>query len=359
MAQPASTPDPIPRRVLILSAAPALLLDIAGPAEVLTLAGQLRAVEKGGRGEVGRFAPLYDVAFHVVPTPGKPSTSAGLGLLSTATEGELLAWDALDTLIVAGGEGARNRAGDAAVQKLVRHLAPRSRRVVGVCTGSFILAAAGLLDGRRVTTHWRWCAELARRHPAVRVDPDPIYIRDGGVWTSAGVTAGMDLLLALVEDDHGHELSLAVARYLVVFLRRPGSQKQFSAALAAQTGPGERFGDLLAWMSENLHRPLSVEDLAEHARLSPRQFARAFREEVGATPALMLERLRVEAARRSLETGRAGLAAVVGACGFGTEETMRRAFLRQVGTPPGDYRDRFSSRPGVRIAVAAPEAIPL
>ncbi len=361
MAQPDPTPVPIHRRVLILSAAPALLLDIAGPAEVLTLAGQHRAVERGGSGEVGCFVPLYDVAFHVVPTPGKPSTTAGLGLLSTVTEGELLAWGALDTLVVAGGEGARNRAGDAAVQKLVRHLAPRARRVVGVCTGAFILAAAGLLDGRRATTHWRWCAELARRHPAVRVDPDPIYVHDG-VWTSAGVTAGMDLLLALVEDAHGHELSLAVARYLVMFLRRPGGQKQYSAALAAQAGPGDRFGDLLAWMSENLHRPLSVEDLAERARLSPRQFARAFREEIGVTPALMLERLRVEAARRSLEAGRAGLAAVVGACGFGTEETMRRAFLRQVGTPPGDYRDRFSSRnqidPGARTAVVAQEAMP-
>ena len=355
---PWPAPAQPPRRVLILAATPALLLDIAGPAEVLALAGQHRALEGGGNGDAGSFAPLYEVAFHVVAAPGKPSTSVGLGLLSTVTAGELRAWDALDTLVVAGGEGARNRAEDAAVQGIVRHLAPRSRRVVGVCTGAFILAAAGLLDGRRATTHWRWCAELARRYPAVRVDPEPIYVRDGGVWTSAGITAGMDLTLALVEDDHGHELSLAVARHLVMFLRRPGGQKQFSTALAAQAGTGNRFGELLAWMSENLHRPLSVEDLAERARLSPRQFARAFREEVGVTPALMLERLRVEAARRSLEAGRAGLAAVVGACGFGTEETMRRAFMRQVGTPPGGYRDRFSSRQSASIAVAAQDAIP-
>jgi len=357
-------PDPTeqPRRVLILAAAPALLLDIAGPAEVLALAGQLRAVARGGSGEVGGFAPLYEVALHIVPAaPGKPSTSAGLDLVSTATESDLLARDAgFDTLVVAGGEGARHRSEDAAVQRLVRHLAPRSHRVVGVCTGAFILAVAGLLEGRRVTTHWRWSAELARRHPGLRVDPDPIYVRDGDVWTSAGITAGMDLALALVEEDHGHALALAVARALVVFLRRPGGQKQFSAALAAQTGASSgRFSELLAWMSENLHRPrLSVDDLAEHAHLSPRQFARAFREEVGVTPARMLERLRVEAARRRLETGRAGLAAVVETSGFGTEETMRRAFLRQVGTPPGDYRDRFRPRAGAQIAVAAEEAFP-
>ncbi len=354
-------PDPAqPRRVVILTAAPALLLDSAGPAEVLALAGQFHAIGQGGSGEVGSFAPLYDVAFHIVPAQGKPSTSAGLELVSTASESELLACDALDTLIVAGGEGARNRAWDASVQRIVRHLAPRSRRVVGVCTGSFILAAAGFLEGRRVTTHWRWSAELARRHPGLRVDPDPIYIRDGSVWTSAGVTAGMDLALALVEDDHGHDLALAAARYLVLFLRRPGDQKQFSAVLSAQTGPTDRFGGLLAWMSENLHRPLSVEILAERACLSPRQFARAFHEEVGVTPARMLERLRVEAARRHLETGRAGLAAVVDACGFGTEETMRRAFLRHVGTPPGDYRDRFRPRAAIAahrlIATAAEEA---
>ena len=351
-------PDPVrPRRVLILAAAPAQLLDIAGPAEVLAMAGQLRAVERGGISEVGGFAPLYDTAFHLVAAPSKPGTSAGLDLVSTATESELLACASLDTLIVVGGEGARRRAGEAGVQRLVRHLAPRSRRVVGVCTGAFILAAAGLLEGRRVTTHWRWCAELARRHPGLRVDPDPIYVRDGGVWTSAGITAGMDLALALVEEDHGHSLALAVARALVMFLRRPGGQKQFSAALAAQTGPADRFGDLLAWMSENLHRPLSVETLAERARLSPRQFARAFREETGATPARMLERLRVEAARRSLEAGRAGLAAVAAACGFGTEETMRRAFLRQVGAPPGDYRDRFRPQAACRVPrITAEEA---
>lgn len=322
-----------PRRVVILGAAPVQLLDVAGPAEVLSQAGRLRG------------AALYETGLFLVPGEGLAPTSAGLALASTESEAALLACEALDTLVVVGGEGARNRADDARLQRLVRHLAPRARRVAGVCTGAFILAAAGLLDGRRVTTHWRWCDELARRHPRLRVEPEPIYVRDGDVWTSAGVTAGMDLLLALVEEDHGHALALAVARELVLFLRRPGDQKQFSTMLAAQTGPSSRLGGLLAWMAENLHRPLSVEALAEQACLSPRQFARVFREETGTTPARLLEQLRVEAARRRLEAGRAGLAAVVAGCGFRTEETMRRAFLRQVGASPGDYRDRFRRGP--------------
>ena len=357
-----AAPDPTQlRRVLILGAAPAQLLDIAGPAEVLAQAGRLRAANKGQPGGTGRFAPLYEVASFIVPGPGAPATTAGLDLRSTTTEAALLACPGLDTLVVVGGEGAQSRAGDAAVQRLVGHLAPRSRRVVGVCTGAFILAAAGLLDGRRATTHWRWCSELARRYPRVRVDAEPIYVRDGHVWTSAGVTAGMDLALALVEADHGHSLALAVARELVLFLRRPGDQKQFSTVLSAQTGPSARFGELLAWMAENLHRPLSVQALAAQACLSPRQFARVFHTETGQTPARLLEHLRVEAARQRLEAGRTGLQAVVAACGFGTEETMRRAFLRQVGASPGDYRDRFRREgacggpPGHRRPSAAAE----
>ncbi|MBR0647393.1 GlxA family transcriptional regulator [Plastoroseomonas hellenica] len=339
-----ATDDPAPaRRVLILGVAPVQLLDIAGPAEVLAQAGRQLARD-GARGE-----PPYAVSTIIVPGQGLAATSAGLDLPSTASEAQVLGWDAIDTLIVAGGEGARSRADDPSVQRLLRRLAPRARRIASVCTGAFILAAGGLLDGRRVTTHWRWCAELARRHPALTVDPEPIFIRDGTLWTSAGVTAGMDLLLALVEEDHGHALALAVARELVLFLRRPGDQKQFSTVLSAQTGPSARLGGLLAWIAENLHRPLPVEVLAARACLSPRQFARVFREETGMTPARLVEQLRVEAARQRLESGRAGLAAVVAACGFGTEETMRRAFLRQVGASPGDYRDRFRHAAPARI----------
>ena len=337
------TADPAPRRVVILGAAPVQLLDLAGPAEVLAQAGRLHAAGRGAP----EPTPLYDVACHVVAGPGLAQTSAGLAFHPMASEASLLGLELLDTLIVIGGEGARERGGDRRLQRLVRHLAPRAGRLVGVCTGTFILAAAGLLEGRRVTTHWRFCAELARRHPGLEVDPEPIFIRDGPLWTSAGVTAGMDLVLALVEEDHGHSLALAVARELVLFLRRPGDQKQFSSVLAAQSRGGSRLGALLAWLPGNLHRPLPVEAMAERACLSPRQFARVFREETGLTPARFLERLRVEAARQRLEAGRGGLAAVAGSCGFGTEETMRRAFLRQLGASPGDYRDRFrrASRP--------------
>jgi transcriptional regulator GlxA family with amidase domain len=344
-------PTPLPprcRRVLVLAMSPAQLLDVAGPIEVLSQAGRLRALEHG-------HAPcartLYDVAFHLV---GGTATTAGLPLTSTVSERSLFAGPAFDTLIVVGGQGALAHAAEPTLQRLVRHLAPRARRVVGVCTGAFILAAAGLLRGRAATTHWRWCAELARRHPDLTVEPNPIYLRDGHVWTSAGITAGMDLALALVEEDHGHTLALSIARELVLFLRRPGDQKQFSTVLSAQTGPAARLGDLLAWMEENLNRPLPVGVLAARACLSPRQFVRVFQAETGTTPARMVERLRVDAARRRLEQGRVRLATVAASCGFGTEETMRRAFLRHLGIAPGEYRDRFrrsGAGPSVRGAM--------
>ena len=333
----ANSLPPQRRRVLLLAMSPAQLLDVAGPAEVLAQAGRLHGNERSSAAS-GPPHVLYDVAFHIV---GGTATSAGLALASTVSERALLAAPSFDTLIVVGGEGARRHAAEPALQSLVRHLAPRARRVVGVCTGAFVLAAAGLLRGRSVTTHWRWCADLARRHPDLTVQPDPIYVRDGHVWTSAGITAGMDLALALVEEDHGHTLALAVARELVLFLRRPGDQKQFSTVLSAQTGPAARLGDLLAWMEENLNRPLPIGVLAARACLSPRQFARVFQEAPGPPPARRVQPRRGPAARRRLELGRIGLAAVAASCGFQTEETMRRSFLRQVGVAPGEYRDRF------------------
>jgi transcriptional regulator GlxA family with amidase domain len=344
----ASAPFPL-RRVLILGAAPSQLLDIAGPAEILAQAGHLRAREDS---ESVDRPPLYAVSCLIVPEPGSPATSAGLALQSSVDEAEALAWTDLDTLIVAGGEGARRRSSEGTVRALTQRLAARARRVVGVCTGAFILAEAGCLRGRRVTTHWRWCDELRRRHPDLDVDPEPIYVHDGNVWTSAGITAGMDLTLALVEADHGHALALAVARELVMFLRRPGGQKQFSTVLSAQTGLSVRLADLVAWMGENLHRPLTVEALAARAALSPRQFARAFRAETGVTPARMLERLRVETARRMLETDQAGVSDVAARCGFQADETMRRAFLRHLGVPPGNYRNMFRTRHPVGVATA-------
>jgi transcriptional regulator GlxA family with amidase domain len=338
MKTPVTIAQP-PKRVLIIAPAPAQLLDLAGPAEVFAQAGRLHA----------NAAPLYDVEVSVIPPDQRRDTAAttsGVAIAPGRSLTDLLADSRpIDTLVLAGGEGARNRAQEPELTAAVRALAYRSRRVASVCTGAFVFAATGLLDGRRAVTHWRWCGQLARAYPAIRVEPDPIYIRDGNAWTSAGVTAGMDLMLALVEDDHGHDLALAIARELVMFLRRPGGQGQFSAALAAQTAMGPGMQDLVAWIADNLHRPLTVEALADRMRFSPRQFARVFVRELGVSPALMVDRMRVEAARRQLEEAECGLAAVAAACGFGTEETMRRAFLRHLGTPPGAYRDRFRRQP--------------
>jgi transcriptional regulator GlxA family with amidase domain len=338
-----TTPSPLRplRRVLIIAPAPAQLLDLAGPAEVFSQAGRALARSEQPRS----ISPLYAVEVAVIPAPAQPeapSTSSGVRLAAGRSLAELIAdRRPLDTIIVAGGEGARSRTSEPELQAAVRTLARRARRVASVCTGAFVLAAAGLLDGKRATTHWRWCDRLAESYPRVRVEPEPIFTRDGNLWTSAGVTAGMDLALALVEEDHGHALALAIARELVMFLRRPGGQGQFSAALAAQAAPSASLRDLVAFIADNLHRPLTVETLAERARLSPRQFARVFARDLGVPPRRMVDRMRIEAARRRLEEAPEGLAAVAAACGFGTEETMRRAFLRHLGTPPGAYRDRF------------------
>jgi transcriptional regulator GlxA family with amidase domain len=212
-----------------------------------------------------------------------------------------------------------------------------------VCTGAFLLARAGLLDGRRVTTHWNACAALARHYPSLKVEPDPIFVRDGNVYTSAGVTAGIDLALALVEEDLGREVALAVARDLVLFIRRPGGQAQFSAGLAGQaaTRPGVR--ELQAWIADHLDGDLSVPALAERAFMSPRNFARVFSREVGVTPAAYVESLRLERARTLLETSELQLDEIALRCGFGTVETLRRVFGRRLGVNPNAYRSRFAS----------------
>src|SRR5207302_7367694 len=216
-----------------------------------------------------------------------------------------------------------------------------ARRTAAVCTGAFLLARAGLLEGRRATTHWSAAAELARRYPEVRVDAEPIFLRDGDVWTSAGVTAGMDLALALVEEDLDRDAALAIARHLVLFLRRPGNQSQFSATLAAQQPDREPLREVQRMVVENISQAHTVEAMAARANMSPRHFARAFRAETGVTPARYVERVRLEAARRSLEDTAEPVSAVAAACGFGTAETMRRSFLRALGVGPAEYRRRF------------------
>jgi transcriptional regulator GlxA family with amidase domain len=225
----------------------------------------------------------------------------------------------------------------------IRRWSGRARRTCSVCTGAFLLAAAGLLDGRRAATHWAACRELQKRYPAVRVEPDPIFVQDGAIWTSAGVTAGIDLTLALIEADLGHAVAMRVARRLVVFLKRPGGQSQFSAPLSAQVAADDALGALHGWMAENLDTDLRVERLAARAGMSPRTFARIYTATLGTTPAKTVERLRVEAARRALENDGAPVKLIAHRCGFGDEERMRRAFVRRLGISPSDYRARFAS----------------
>jgi transcriptional regulator GlxA family with amidase domain len=247
----------------------------------------------------------------------------------------------IDTLMIAGGQGTRRMATDPRVIAWTRDAAERSRRVTSVCSGAFVLAAAGLLDGRRATTHWQWCDTLARLYPAVEVERDSIFVVDGSVYTSAGVTAGMDLALALVEEDLGPDVARDVAQQLVVFLRRPGGQSQFSAQIAAPPAEREPLREVQAYIAANVGADLSVPSLAERAAMSPRNFARAFRRETGMTPAAYVESVRVEQARIALEGTDAGVESIAHHCGFGTVETMRRAFHRRLGIGPAAYRSRF------------------
>jgi transcriptional regulator GlxA family with amidase domain len=247
----------------------------------------------------------------------------------------------IDTLIVSGIDEPDDARRDPELIRWLARTAPRVRRVVGLCTGTFVLAEAGLLDGRRATTHWMDCDELARRFPAVTVERDPIYVRDRGIYTSAGATAGLDLVLALVEEDVGRRVALQVARRMVVFLKRPGGQAQFSAQLATQLAEREPLRELQAWIMEHPGAELSIDALARRVAMSPRNFFRVFVREIGMTPGRFVERVRVEAARRLLEETSRAIPDVAAACGFGTPEAMRVAFLRTLGVNPRSYRSRF------------------
>jgi transcriptional regulator GlxA family with amidase domain len=313
------------REIVILGFEDAQSLDVTGPLEVFATAERLSP---------DRYAT------RIVSPDGEPFAS-GSGL-RVAPDGPLSEVSGpIDTLVVAGGPGVSSTRRDPTVVASIGAAATRSRRVASVCTGAFLLAAAGLLDGRRAATHWSAVDRLAERHPGVEVDRDSIYVRDGNVWTSAGVTAGIDLALALVEDDHGRATALEVARWLVVFAKRPGGQAQFSAPLATQLAerPPIRAAQELARTRPAAN--LTVESLAEHAQMSVRGFARAFRREVGVTPAAYVETVRVDQAVQMLQTTAAGAEQIAAACGFGTAETLRRAFKRRMGVTPGEYRDRF------------------
>jgi transcriptional regulator GlxA family with amidase domain len=314
-----------PRTVLVLLFDDVQSLDVTGPVEVFTGAGL--AAGRPGAGYAVRTASL----------DGAPvRTSSGLTLVP---DHALAHAPAPHTVLVPGGQGTRGP--DPRLVDWLRVNAPRAERIVSVCTGAILLAAAGLLDGRRATTHWAYCERLAREHPEVEVDPDPIFVRDGNVATSAGVTAGIDLALALVEEDLGRDVALTVARHLVVFLRRPGNQAQFSAQLAAQTARREPLREVQQWITEHPAGDLSVAALAGRAALSPRHFARAFQAETGLTPGRYVDRVRVEHARRLLEETSDGVEEISRSSGYGTPEAMRRAFVRTLGTPPAAYRLRF------------------
>jgi transcriptional regulator GlxA family with amidase domain len=226
----------------------------------------------------------------------------------------------------------------------VAQTAPNVRRVCSVCTGAFVLAEAGLLAGRRAATHWHWAEQLGERYPAGDVDADRIFVKDGAIWTSAGGSAGLDLTLALIEEDLGHRVAIETARELVVFVKRAGGQSQFSVPLKAQASRDARFADLHAWMAANLRGDLRVETLADRAGMSPRTFARTYAAEVGRTPAKTVEAMRLETASRALEETALPLKAVAATAGYADEQALRRAFQRQLGVGPVDYRARFSRR---------------
>jgi transcriptional regulator GlxA family with amidase domain len=315
-----------PRRVVIVVFPEVQPIDVIGPAEVFHTAARLDP-------------PGYSV--ELVATEPGPVRSSTVGLAVDRTIAGCRG--PIDTLVVAGGTGVRAATQDERLVSWLRAAAKRSRRVCSVCTGAFLLGEAGQLEGRRATTHWAGCAGLADRFPSVTVEPDQIFVRDGDLYTSAGVTAGMDLALALVEDDLGRATALEVARWLVLFVKRPGGQSQFSAQLAAQTAERAPLRELQEWIAGNLDRDLSVPTLAARAHMSERNFARAFRKELGMTPGAYVETARVEAARIALESGGTPVEAVAGQTGFGTVETMRRAFHRRLGVGPADYRARFKS----------------
>jgi transcriptional regulator GlxA family with amidase domain len=292
-------------------------LDVTGPLEVFTSAEDYRITTASIGGHPVR-------------------TSSGLTI---TPDTDLRHTDPPHTLLVPGGPGSREPQPE--LVDWLRANAPAAQRLVSVCTGAFLLAEAGLLTGRRVTTHWKQCAELAQRYPDIHVDPEPIFVRDGHIATSAGVTSGIDLALALVEEDVDRDTALAVARALVVFLRRPGNQTQFSAQLRAQTAYREPLRDVQRWIADHPDADLSIDVLARRASLSTRQFARAFTAEIGTTPGQYVDRTRLETARRLLEDTADGIDHVARHAGYGTTEAMRRAFHRTLGLSPAEYRRRF------------------
>jgi transcriptional regulator GlxA family with amidase domain len=339
------------RRIVVAAYQGVSLLDLTGPMEAFRLATALAGRDRG--------PARYECV--VVSSRGGPvMTSTGVEIVTQPLEA--LDGKAIDTLIVPGGFLIEDVTGDRALVDWVRERAGDCTRVCSVCVGSFLLAAAGLLDGRRAATHWLHCGGLAERYPAVTVVPDAIFVRDGQVWSSAGMTTGIDLALALIEEDFGRRLSLDVARVLVVYLKRSGGQSQYSALLAGQVESAtDDFSELERWIAENLTASLTVEALAERACMSPRNFARVYTAKRHRTPAKAVEAIRVDAARRLLEDTDERLGSIAERCGFRNEEQMRGAFVRTIGVAPRDYRKRFTPYRGDEpfVSVTRDEPQPL
>lgn len=321
------------RDVVIVAYPGVQSLDLTGPLEVFHAADQLIARERlGERG--------YRVS--VVGGDGGPLITSSQ-ITITPDAALVGAPNPADTLIVAGGRGCPQAVTDEALVDWLATAGRAARRTASVCTGAFLLAEAGMLDGRRATTHWAYARELADRYPQVEVDPSPICIRDGSIWSSGGVTAGIDLALAMLEDDIDHDAALKVARRLVVFLRRPGGQAQFSAEAAGRDASHGPLREAQRFASANPAADLSVEAMAGHANMSPRHFARRFHAETGVTPARFVECVRLKAARHRLESTCEPLGLIATACGFSSAEALRRVFLRALAVDPREYRRRFRS----------------
>jgi len=317
-------------RVVLLAFDQMNLLDLSGPLQALASANRLHA---------GRGGPLYETSVASVHG-GLITTSSGLPIMTVAIA--TLDRVPIDTLIVPGGSKDDEFRSPPAMVRWIARRAPRVRRVCSVCTGAFLLAAAGLLEGRKVATHWDWIGRLKAQNPEILIDADKIFIHDGSIWTSAGVTAGIDLTLALIEEDFGHGVAIATARQLVVFMKRPGGQSQFSVPLRAQgEGKGD-FAELHAWVAANLTRDLTIDRLAEHCGMAPRTFARAYVVKHGRTPGRMVEAMRLEAACRALEETQLPLKSIAANTGYGDEQNLRRVFQRQLSISPSQYRGRFS-----------------
>ncbi|UWZ83330.1 GlxA family transcriptional regulator [Occallatibacter riparius] len=309
------------RNVVISGPPPVQILDVTGPLEVFS------------------SVPEYQISVVAHDGSGELDTNRGVRIAGAVSPDAVSG--PIDTLVIAGGPGAESGKYSREYVDWIADAASRSRRIASICTGAFLLAAAGLLDGRRAVTHWRFCEKLARDFPRVKVERDPIFLRDGNMYTSAGITAGIDLSLALVEEDHGHDAALAVARQLVMFLVRPGGQAQYSHMLSRQATTFEPLRELQVYMLENLRGDLSVEALAARMGMSPRHFSRVCLREMKMNPGQLVTQLRVEAAQQMIDSSSKGLKEVADACGFGSVDAMRRGFQRVLGITAADYVERF------------------